>query len=337
MEISKLKKELTEAGFIRYDTEIGNVDVYMRKGHCLGIVDVDASYFNCMQAADYISGIKAMFGTEYVTLLVFTSELSRMREELGDMYGYWLYDRIGKRLVIYEDQPQDLPEVEKMFEDDTFDADTRPYHTSDAGVKARVMKARLSRYSVVNFALIAANIIVYIIVASGGNTYNGFYLAAKGGLVAKYVIDYKEYYRLFTSMFLHAGVQHLASNMIMLLFVGDTIERIVGHVRYAIIYLAGGLFASVGTLLYYRTYDMYACCIGASGAIFAVMGALIYILICNRGRTEGFSIVRIILFVAYAIYSGLTTQGTCNAAHIAGLLGGLLITAICYRKKGNTQ
>lgn len=48
---------------------------------------------------------------------------------------------------------------------------------------------------------------------------------------------------------------------------GDTIERIVGHVRYAIIYLAGGLFASVGTLLYYRTYDMYACCIGASGAI----------------------------------------------------------------------
>ena len=199
------------------------------------------------------------------------------------------------------------------------------------------MKARFSRYSVVNFALIAANIIVYIIVASGGNTYNGFYLATKGGLVAKYVIDYKEYYRLFTSMFLHAGVQHLASNMIMLLFVGDTIERIVGHVRYAIIYLAGGLFASVGTLLYYRTYDMYACCIGASGAIFAVMGALIYILICNRGRTEGFSIVRIILFVAYAIYSGLTTQGTCNAAHIAGLLGGLLITAICYRKKGNTQ
>lgn len=140
MEISKLKKKLTEAGFIRYDTEIGNVDVYMRKGHCLGIVDVDASYFNCMQAADYISGIKAMFGTEYVTLLVFTSELSRMREELGDMYGYWLYDRIGKRLVIYEDQPQDLPDVEKMFEDDTFDADTRPYHTSDAGVKARVMK-----------------------------------------------------------------------------------------------------------------------------------------------------------------------------------------------------
>ena len=111
MEISKLKKKLTEAGFIRYDTEIGNVDVYMRKGHCLGIVDVDASYFNCMQAADYISGIKAMFGTEYVTLLVFTSELSRMREELGDMYGYWLYDRIGKRLVIYEDQPQDLPHI----------------------------------------------------------------------------------------------------------------------------------------------------------------------------------------------------------------------------------
>lgn len=80
--------------------------------------------------------------------------------------------------------------------------------------------------------------------------------------------------------------------------------------------------------------DMYTVCVGASGAIFGVIGAMIWILIRNKGRLEDMRLPRLIIFVVLSIYMGLTTAGVSLSAHMGGLAGGFVLAVLVYRKDG---
>ena len=188
-----------------------------------------------------------------------------------------------------------------------------------------------------NLAVVLANVAVFVVLCFLGDTEDARFMAEHGASFAPFVIEGKEYYRLVTCMFLHFGIEHLFYNMLVLIFLGDVLEKEAGRLRYLLIYFAGGVAGNViSVCLDYRTKD-FAVSAGASGAIFAVTGALLWIVIRNRGRLENYSGRRLFLMAALSVAEGFTTQGIDNRAHVGGLLAGFLLAVMFYRKENGSR
>ena len=166
-------------------------------------------------------------------------------------------------------------------------------------------------------------------------------LSNYGALGWKYIIEDHEYYRILTYMFLHGGISHLFSNLLVLLFVGSTVEKIMGSAKYLINYICSGIVAALASVYYnlwrfnhtIGTDKAMVVSVGASGAIFGTVGALFWLVIVNRGRIEGISTRRIALFIVFSIFEGFAMAGIDNAAHIGGLLFGIISALILYDKR----
>ena len=104
-----------------------------------------------------------------------------------------------------------------------------------------------------------------------------------------------------------------------------------------VIYFGSGIIAAISSISYNMYKGNVGFSIGASGAIFGVVGAILYILIVNKGHLEDISTRQIVLFVIFSLYGGYTSAGIDNIAHIGGFLGGLLIAVLLYRKPKNNR
>ena len=183
-----------------------------------------------------------------------------------------------------------------------------------------------------NLIIIGVNIIVFALMEIFGDTDNITFMLKCGAAYTPWILD-GQWYRLFTSMFLHFGVSHLLNNMVLLLFLGDMLEEVAGKWRYLLIYLGGGLAGNIVSLLMdYRTGELVVSA-GASGAVFAVIGGIFVILIKQRGKVENLTLPRLVFVIFLSIYHGFQSTGIDNAAHIGGLLGGIILAFFVYRKK----
>lgn len=183
-----------------------------------------------------------------------------------------------------------------------------------------------------NLFIIGINIIVFALMEIFGDTDDTTFMLKCGAAYTPWILD-GQWYRLFTSMFLHFGVSHLLNNMVLLLFLGDMLEEAAGKWRYLLIYLGGGLAGNIVSLLMdYRTGEMVVSA-GASGAVFAVIGGIFVILIKQRGKVENLTLPRLVFVIFLSIYHGFQSTGIDNAAHIGGLLGGIILAFFVYRKK----
>ncbi len=169
--------------------------------------------------------------------------------------------------------------------------------------------------------LIAINIIIYMYC-----TYAGEVVYNRGCMDAERVLLDGEYYR-FTSMFMHGGIDHIVSNMIFLAALGEMLERVIGHARFAILYIlsgiGGGLFSIANVLLSGNHHTS----VGASGAIFGLIGAMLILVVIHNGRYQDISVGRMIFAIVYMVYDGMRSEGIDNAAHVGGLIFGALIMA----------
>jgi rhomboid protease GluP len=133
-----------------------------------------------------------------------------------------------------------------------------------------------------------------------------------------------DWWRLFTCMFLHFGLIHIAFNMWILKEVGPLVERLVGNVGFLILFLGSGLVASMAS----TWWNPEAVSAGASGAIFGVIGALLGVLILGHGTIpkEALSRLRkaVTTFIFYNVYIGMNSPGIDMAAHLGGLGVGVL-------------
>ncbi len=182
---------------------------------------------------------------------------------------------------------------------------------------------------------IGMNVVMFLLTDLTGGSENTSHMLNWGAEYAPLVLE-GQYYRLVSSMFLHFGMEHLAGNMLILGAFGERMEPVLGHWKFALVYLLGGLTGNVMSLLVCLTRGEYAVSAGASGAVFAVLGAMIYVVLYHKGNYEGISIRRLMLMTVLSIYVGFTEGGVDNAAHIGGLVGGFLLTALLYhpgRKK----
>ena len=182
-------------------------------------------------------------------------------------------------------------------------------------------------------AVIAVNIIVFAVMSIFGNTMDAQYMAEHGAMYPPYVAENGQYWRLFTSMFMHFGLMHILNNMVMLGAVGRIVEIAMGHVRFLIAYIVAGICGGALSYAVMLHNNDYAVSAGASGAIFGMVGALVWIVIVNRGFYEGISRQQVIFMVILMIYYGVSTSGVDNWDHLGGLAGGFIISIVLYRKK----
>lgn len=151
-----------------------------------------------------------------------------------------------------------------------------------------------------------------------------------GSMNAERIIMDGQYYRLLTCMFLHADIEHIVSNMIFLIGLGQIVEHAVGHFRFAALYLLSGFGGSVFSFLFSVLTGSIYNAVGASGAIFGLIGALLILVIMHHGRYGSISMGRLVFAIAYMVYSGARARNVDNAAHVGGLLCGACIMAVIY-------
>lgn len=175
----------------------------------------------------------------------------------------------------------------------------------------------------------AVNILVFIVLEILGDTSNPSFMLAHGASYAPMVLE-GQYWRLFTCMFLHFGFEHLAYNMFSLIFLGDIVESVMGPVRYLILYIVGGLGGNVVSLMLSMRSGRYAVAAGASGAIFACMGAFLYFALRNRKRFGSGNMRRLGMMILLMIMQSLVDKGVDNAAHLGGLATGFILAALLY-------
>lgn len=182
-------------------------------------------------------------------------------------------------------------------------------------------------------ALIVINIAVFFILTMFGDTEDAVFMLQHGAMYEPNIIEGHEYYRIFTCLFLHFGITHLLNNMVLLGALGWNLELEIGKVRFVIIYFASGIIGNIVSLFYDLTLEQPAVSAGASGAIFGLMGALLYVVIANRGRLGRLSGRGMLVMVALSLYFGLTSTGVDNLAHIGGVVSGFLMAVLLYRRK----
>lgn len=137
------------------------------------------------------------------------------------------------------------------------------------------------------------------------------------------IIKYGQYYRLITGMFLHANPLHLGLNMYALYVIGQQLEGFIGKAKYITVYLVSGL---IGSLLSVSLQSANYWGVGASGAIFGLLGAILYFGYHYRVYLGGVLRSQIIPLIVINLTIGFMFTGIDNLAHIGGLIGGVVST-----------
>lgn len=182
----------------------------------------------------------------------------------------------------------------------------------------KVEKVFRSKFPMVTYMLIAINIICFLVPAFFSESNNVILDFCVHGPS----IRYGQYYRLLTGTFLHTGIMHLAFNCYALYVLGSQLESFLGKAKYIVIYLVSAIFGS----LFSMTFNGDTASIGASGAVFGLMGALLYFGYHYRVYLGNVIKSQILPLVVINLLIGFLTTGVDNAAHIGGLVGGAMIT-----------
>jgi membrane associated rhomboid family serine protease len=169
--------------------------------------------------------------------------------------------------------------------------------------------------------LVALNVLVYLITVyqGAGVSAPGGTLFEHGALVGARIYTDGDWYRLLTAMFLHASLLHLAFNMLALYWLGTIVEQALGTWRYLLLYFVSGIAGSAGALLF---SSPFAVTVGASGAIFGVMGALLVLEYRATGTFAGQALGLIVINLALTFAIPNISKG----GHVGGLVGGILAT-----------
>lgn len=181
--------------------------------------------------------------------------------------------------------------------------------------------------------LAAVNVIVFLVLSFQGMTENAEFMLQHGAMYVPYLVGKGEYYRLFTSMFLHFGYDHLVNNMIALVAMGWNLELEIGKLKFLIVYFVSGLAGNVLSAWWDIQTGSMAVSAGASGAIFGIIGALLYVAVRNRGRIGEVSGRGLAFMVVVTLYYGFTSGGVDNMAHIGGLAAGFIAGVLLYWKR----
>ena len=189
----------------------------------------------------------------------------------------------------------------------------------------------LRRRPYLTWTLIGVNLLLWLLVEMSGGSTNTSVLLQFGAMEAQHIAA-GDYWRLFTATFLHSGLMHLSFNCIALFIFGQQLEQIYGHSRFLAIYFIAGLAGSVTSYALSISATPNTLGVGASGAIFGVIGGLVAFYVMHRNRFGVIgrqSLTGLLVIVAINVVFGFIVPGVDNFAHIGGFIAGLL-TGLAY-------
>ena len=275
MLLEKLSDYLIEIGFSSIRLNIEHIYLFQQRLQKDGTIftvllfDFDQSNFTVQQFLSVRNQIEEkyreteIFQTEFLCLL-YGNESKQMKECAALYDCVWIINSSSKALILFENQSERFSEFRIALGD---------FLTESSRMKSLMVIINVIIFSIINYLLYKEE----------------KSLLDYGALFWPLVKEEGEYYRLFTYMFLHSGKDHILNNMIVLLFIGDNLERAIGKWKYLIIYLFSGVLAGIVSMGYHMYQETTPMCVGASGAIFGVCGAVAYLIIINKGRLEDLS------------------------------------------------
>lgn len=180
---------------------------------------------------------------------------------------------------------------------------------------------------IVNYTIIGLNILVFLwelkmigpsFLTDGADTQQLFQLGGMQTLA----YNAGQHYRLWSSMFLHASVTHILGNMSSLIFVGNILEDLIGHVRYLLVYLLSGVGSAYLSLLFLNPNTVS---VGASGAIFGVTGCLLIVTMFRYSNWKN----GVVTALLYTIFINLGVSVIDPSINLYSHLGGLITGIFC--------
>lgn len=240
------------------------------------------------------------------------------------VHNVWWYTN-GKELYFGKNQPTKLYGIEKSVKK-AIEKDGAADKSIESIHRDAVKKSKLK--TVVNiptatYIFIVLNIIIFAIEGFiGENT-----AVISFGLNNEFVFRYRQWYRLITYMFLHSGLEHIAMNCISLYIYGSRTEKYCGSRYFAIIYILSGI---VGGLLSAACNEGFS--VGASGAIFGIIGLMIAICRKTGKQIDGLSYITMITLAIVNIGFGFISPQIDNFGHLGGFVAGAALGIISYRE-----
>ncbi len=347
------------------------------QGYCVCVIDDRGSFLNVQGKKDYLIRQMNTFLKEKRNVpcasigILVTNQAERTKQYAAGNEKYWMIEENCGRLIIYENQPAEFLDVRSCVEEMLYgstvytsrlegakretlggDEQKQIYHTTEEVQipygnryyrstdfsKKSASGVQAFHMTPVNTCLVAVNVLLFLVLEIIGNTQSGEFIYQYGGMTIESVLKEQEYWRLLACAFLHFGFSHLFSNMLVLAFVGDNLERALGGVKYLILYLLGGIGSSLLSCLWMLLNGEYnVVSAGASGAVFAVLGGMFYVLLKNHGRKDDLSAGKVGMFLLFSLLQGFTSVTTNNSAHISGLLLGVALAAVLYKRKAGEK
>lgn len=174
----------------------------------------------------------------------------------------------------------------------------------------------------VTIALLAVNIVVFVLSTT---FFQSWY--STGAMYTAGIIMDGELYRIVTAIFLHADINHLFNNMIMLGLVGAIIENYIGHGLFIFLYMLSGILGNLLSMSYEIKHDLSWLSVGASGAVMGLVGFLVVWIVINRRELakDKSMLLRLLFLLIFVIDACFFQSGANTVAHLGGFLTGFVI------------
>lgn len=239
----------------------------------------------------------------------------------------WIVNTVSKDIIVLGNQPDKLLNINaliyKSLNSKNVSSEAETLFDVIENKKQESKNLLKSKNAFLTYLIILINVLVYVVMEFNGGSVNTDVLISFGALEPSKVVFEHEYYRLFTSAFLHIGFLHLLANSFSLYLFGTRCERYFGKAGFIIIYILSAIAASIASVTFSFTVAA-----GASGAIFGLLGALLAYCFIKGRSVDGFNLFIILTFSIFGIASGFLGFNVDNSAHIGGFLSGCLLVFI---------
>ena len=237
---------------------------------------------------------------------------------------FWVVSLKEHKLIVSKKQPDKILNIHKLIRE-SFKSDS---NSSDGIIKNFINPVQSKRQNKWSMSILLICINAVILIATLFND-SGSYnpIIQFGAIHPGLIIEQHQYYRLFTSMFLHIGWMHFAYNALSLYIFGSRIESHLSKMKFLIIYFASGIVASIFSVLLTNSIAL-----GASGAVFGLIGASASYAKVTGKSLEGLNFYIIIIFIILGMGTGMLETNVDSWAHFGGLIAGVLLGLIMFRR-----
>ena len=339
----KLEYYLEPNGFFPLTSKLSEVKVLVKfennLANILQIIDyTDNLYLDKDQYEEVKHSLRSMFSEKGITethilSLILTENQEKCERLSEDDPFCWQIDTKSNVLLIGEEKQPDFYGMKGLLENflEKYKEDPLQFSKSiQEEYKEPDHKEKFIAYwkkaPYVTIFIIAINLLLCFCCIVNPKLFYG-----QGCVGLSYILQ-GELHRLFTAMFLHGSLDHFFSNMLLLYFLGDMLENKVGRIRFTVLYLLTGVIGNVVSCLHEYIANTSYISFGASGAVFGLIGMLFY-LVMNRDDRIRVSMPAMIFMIIYCVYSSFAEIQVNVAAHLGGLLGGMLLMFVFYPRR----